>query len=639
MKNKKTIILSITAIIVMIIALVGVTYAFFSYYRTGSENVIKTGDIYFSSDYTSVTLENVFPIDKATIETDTQNVLTVRVHIEGHTSYEEGIDYFVKASDVNITVNNKNVPLSVNVTSEDIPNVYLTSYEDEMMVVDNSVFAQGNIKPEDGNVDGYIILRAYIDKNQIAITDTPVAELDEWINGRTVLTTEEWNNLQANPLSFKVTIMAWEHEETLYDVMQASAVMDNVASDFVTSATGIDFSQTSSDTNGKGLYKLSSTENDQYPIVYYRGAVEDNNVLFGGFCWKAVRTTDTGGVKLIYNGEPSEVYEKAELVQEQYTILTSTDNFEFDNKDNSWNLISSNSNVELSFNVPKGNNYVMEITGTAIENSSVGYTVFKDDVSFYGGGGTSIKYNASYGDLTSENVVKLLLMGSPGATFKIKMTYSGNLIGYGCEDSSDNSYIMSMDIFDENSYGYMYSDIFSVQNNINNIESNAKEKIENWYVNNLIDYANKLEDTIWCNDRSIVDNQNSFLTTYNRVHNTKIPILNCANINDKFSVSNQKAKTNYPIGLITSDEIMLAGGSDNVENVLYYLYTGRHFWTMSPANYSTDYEIFVVNNNGTLGEKRISHISDFRPMISLAYGATIEDGDGTAANPYVINGK
>lgn len=27
-------------------------------------------------------------------------------------------------------------------------------------------------------------------------------------------------------------------------------------------------------------------------------------MIFGGFCWKIVRTTETGGVKLIYNGKP-----------------------------------------------------------------------------------------------------------------------------------------------------------------------------------------------------------------------------------------------------------------------------------------------------------------------------------------------
>lgn len=77
---------------------------------------------------------------------------------------------------------------------------------------------------------------------------------------------------------------------TLYDIMADNAVLD----------TNLDFSSTSS--SNKGIYTYSSTANDNYPIYYYHGAVTDNNLLFAGFCWKIVRTTSTGGVKLVYDG-------------------------------------------------------------------------------------------------------------------------------------------------------------------------------------------------------------------------------------------------------------------------------------------------------------------------------------------------
>jgi len=79
-------------------------------------------------------------------------------------------------------------------------------------------------------------------------------------------------------------------------------VLDNASSTYVSASTGIDFNKAPSNTNGKGLYVRAETENDKYPIYYYRGAVTNNNVIFGGFCWKIVRTTETGGIKLIYNG-------------------------------------------------------------------------------------------------------------------------------------------------------------------------------------------------------------------------------------------------------------------------------------------------------------------------------------------------
>ena len=78
--------------------------------------------------------------------------------------------------------------------------------------------------------------------------------------------------------------------QTLYRLMADSSIgLD----------TDIDFSKSPTD-NNSGVYTIASTENDKYPVHYYRGNIDNNNVLFAGFCWKMVRTTSTGGVKLIH---------------------------------------------------------------------------------------------------------------------------------------------------------------------------------------------------------------------------------------------------------------------------------------------------------------------------------------------------
>ena len=73
----------------------------------------------------------------------------------------------------------------------------------------------------------------------------------------------------------------------------------------------IDFAQISSDTNGNGLYytsNLSLTEDLDGDgigerVYYYRGAVTNNNVRFGGYCWRIIRTNEDGSVRLRYGGE------------------------------------------------------------------------------------------------------------------------------------------------------------------------------------------------------------------------------------------------------------------------------------------------------------------------------------------------
>ena len=73
---------------------------------------------------------------------------------------------------------------------------------------------------------------------------------------------------------------------TLYDVVASAATLD-----------------TANDVgSGNGVYTYYSTANDEYPVHYYHGNVTNNNVVFGNMCWKIVRTTSTGGVKLVYNG-------------------------------------------------------------------------------------------------------------------------------------------------------------------------------------------------------------------------------------------------------------------------------------------------------------------------------------------------
>ncbi len=79
--------------------------------------------------------------------------------------------------------------------------------------------------------------------------------------------------------------------------------------------TGIDFKKASSETNGKGTYVMHSTAASTNPIYYYRGDIHNNFVLFAGFCWQIVRTTDKGGIKLIYvsNGDTCK-YDKSSFI-------------------------------------------------------------------------------------------------------------------------------------------------------------------------------------------------------------------------------------------------------------------------------------------------------------------------------------
>jgi len=70
------------------------------------------------------------------------------------------------------------------------------------------------------------------------------------------------NEDQAITFSANIEVTTDTRELVSTFIPTEEAVLDNIASTYVTSSTGIDFSQISSDTNGKGLYILHGTENN-----------------------------------------------------------------------------------------------------------------------------------------------------------------------------------------------------------------------------------------------------------------------------------------------------------------------------------------------------------------------------------------
>ncbi len=78
-------------------------------------------------------------------------------------------------------------------------------------------------------------------------------------------------------------------------------VTELLASNNAQSDGNIDFSQISSDTNGKGLYYTSINTEGNKKTYYFRGEVDNNYVSFAGFIWRIVRINEDGSIRLIKN--------------------------------------------------------------------------------------------------------------------------------------------------------------------------------------------------------------------------------------------------------------------------------------------------------------------------------------------------
>ena len=174
---------------------------------------------------------------------------------------------------------------------------------------------------------------------------------------------------------------------------------------------------------------------------------------------------------------------------------------------------------------------------------------------------------------------------------------------------------------------------------------------------NMTDYTKYLEDTVWCNDRSISTlngwspNDGSTIeydflrfSSYDRNYDYT-PSFECRDI-DSFTLKVEKGgtagygnnKLDYPVGLLTADELTYAGAKARTENTNYYLSTGQTYHLLSPYRFGDNSAaVFYVYENGMLRSSyRVNSKYGIRPTISLKPDIVYTMGNGTPSNPYVI---
>ena len=686
--------------------------------------------------------------------------------------------------------------------------------------------------------------------------------------------------------------------QTLYRLMADSSIgLD----------TDVDFSSIPYYYNS-GIYTIASTEDDKYPVHYYRGKIKNNNVLFAGFCWKMVRTTSTGGVKLIYNGTPKDDYDFSTPISQDKYISISNDAtypYAYDTSTNKWTStnrthsktgtisfsvaesgtyvlaysVSSEANCDkayfykdgtqigeysgntsgtitlgeltssnviqvkytknnfgssgtdsVTFSIDKASGNLVKSCNNTGEASQIGTSEFNSnhtslaDVGYMYGTrytysyyylpmkivlnlssasntnyyyGTSITYSSSTGTYTLQNAEQKswsdnyssltgyytcrttsttcsIVYYIAGATsnHQYVISLSGGVIdpdtqtitlGKGIADNGDNTYSLTdivtvkkadwytnystyknyymckdltsticdskyiisstnhYEITYDNTFKYIYgndvtwdgtkytltdtytstsgwsndrttaakkyhytclnstgecTDVYyilyfgnnsyiyylklSSGKNIedaknemftNTTDSTIKQTIDTWYETNMTAYTKKLEDAIWCNDRTLYSGSlagkdvdagtsYSYFSTYNRTIRIYSPNIKCQNENrDGFTVSTASGgngKLTYPVGLLTADEVILAGGNYGYTNSWYYLYTDQDYWALSPSGFGYgDAKGFFTGSNLN-GNYVVSISHGVRPSIVLSKGTRYSSGDGTVYYPYVI---
>ena len=189
--------------------------------------------------------------------------------------------------------------------------------------------------------------------------------------------------------------------------------------------------------------------------------------------------------------------------------------------------------------------------------------------------------------------------------------------------------------------------------------STIKQAIDKWYAGTTLKDNDLIADQIFCNDRSASTSDVTYsntnyttLTSWNstgtqyyygargRLDKSKSPVLTCPTASDKFTVntSNGNGALTYPVGLITADEVAMAGGKYNNTNSSYYLYTKQYYWLGSPNYFDSRGYVceFDVDSAGVLDYNHVGNGFGARPVVSLSSKAKLS-GNGTYSKPYTVS--
>ena len=205
-------------------------------------------------------------------------------------------------------------------------------------------------------------------------------------------------------------------------------------------------------------------------------------------------------------------------------------------------------------------------------------------------------------------------------------------------------------VSDNAGVGYMYGTSFSATYELtheNKTNSTIKNTLDAWYIQRLSNYSHLFATNAgFCSDRGVYSgtgygDTETYYQAYNRVYLTYSPQFKCPNeSHDLFTLTTSTTgnkKLVNPIGLLTADEVIYAGGSTQTHDNTYYLLHNTTWWTMTP-NGTRDEEsrMYVVLASGSLSAGRVYNNYAIRPVINLKNDVLWAQGNGTSINPYKL---
>ena len=561
-KSKENKIKIYTGLLITIICIIGISYAWFRLYLRQSENNKIASRNCFSTSLTEDSakidlIDAVSMYDEEGLE-ETPFTFTIKNNCSGYVKAYITIDSQYRESSSNSYLKDDFVKVNLSPKgTTNSPSVVLT--DKNLIDLDNS--RKGYLIVDTGlnsNEERSFDLRIWIDSE----TTTSDGLNKTWL-GKIVVVTQASNFASPdgwNGASSGTLLAALRDNNTLSEPQTTPGAAVSADTEAV----------------------LASTEDDYGTSYYFRGAVTNNFVEYANMCWRIVRVTGDGSIKLVlYN----------------YNGLTSTNN-----------TPSSSTPCNVT-----GDDYALARfegdTYTSVFNSSYNDNAYVGLM--YGAAGAS-SYAEAHANTNPSTILTNLNKWyinvlSKQANFKDSQLADT----IWCNDKS----VVTDATFNPGSmtlgtnYGYAKN---------KNYYGATKRLVQasSWG-------AGGTGPTLICPN----DNNGGKLS--------KFTVSDTTNGNGAL---NGYAK----VGLLTADEIAFAGGAYATSNSTYYIKgnaNSSYWWVLSPTVFSgSDAYVWGVNGNYSyLVSVGVSSNVGVRPSLSLQSGVKISSsGIGSATNPYKI---
>ena len=225
-----------------------------------------------------------------------------------------------------------------------------------------------------------------------------------------------------------------------------------------------------------------------------------------------------------------------------------------------------------------------------------------------------------------DNKIKMIYAGSkaPSESTKVAITEANTNMGFTAYNNEYNhaEYV-----------GFQYT-VGSQRGTTTN--STIKTYLDNWYTKYFNENigTSRFVKTTFCNDRNT---SSTWASTGSRVDYAPYTRLSADTPTPTFECNTADVITNN-FGLITADEIVLAGGKAGTDNSVFYLNNNMAYWAGSPRGFNGSYSlVFALGPIRGLGDDYVSDRNlAARGVVSLSSESKLL-GSGTYNDVYTVN--